>query len=247
MGNSKGKLTKHKFMMTSKGLVSSLPHTERMNKESFLSFLKRYGHIVVKPSNGSGGAGVIQITSKGNGHYHVQYGTHQKTIRGTLPTYAFIQGKAKGVYLVQQGINLATINGRRFDLRVMVQKNKKSQWEVTGILAKIAGSGYFITNIVRSKGRAIPLEAAIVKSNVQGASLQKINKRIHKLAIGAVKVLQHHYPIHTVGIDMGVDTSGKVWIIEANFVPDKTYFLRLKDKTMYRRIMSYYHHHVNMH
>jgi len=240
MANSLGKLTKHKFLMMSNDLVSSLPRTQKMNKESFLSFLKQYGHIVVKPSSGSGGAGVILITSLGNGNYDVHYGRNKKTIYGIQPTYSFVQGKVKGLYIVQQGIKLAKINGRRFDLRVMVQRNRMSRWTVTGILAKIAGSGYFITNIVESKGRAIPLHTAIQESNISGASIKDLEKQINQLALKVVYRLQKHYPIHTVGIDMGIDSQGKVWIIEANFNPDKSYFLRLKDKTMYRRIMSLY-------
>lgn len=240
MANSKGKLTKHKFLMMSHGLISSLPQTQKMSKESFLSFLRRYNHIVVKPSYGEGGAGVIQITSVGNGNYTIQYGKNKRIMHGQLSTYSFVQGLTKGLYLVQQGINLAKINGRPFDLRVMVQKNRSSKWVVTGILAKIAGAGHFITNIVRSGGRAIPLETAITKSNIHGASIIDINKQIHQIAVKAVTRLQKHYSIHTVGIDMGIDIDGKVWIIEANFNPDKTYFLRLKDKTMYKRIMSYF-------
>ncbi|RKD25925.1 hypothetical protein BEP19_03075 [Ammoniphilus oxalaticus] len=241
MANSLGKLTKHKFLMMSKDLVSSLPHTQKMTKESFCSLLNRYGRIVVKPSSGSGGVGVMQIISMGKRRYAVHYGKYQKTIQGLLPTYQFAQSKAKGLYLAQQGIKLAKINGRPFDLRVMVQRKRNSEWVVTGILAKVAGSGFFITNIVESKGKALPLRTAVQQASIRRASYDKINQQIHRLALQTVYRLQKYYRIRTVGIDMGIDEQGKVWIIEANFSPDKTYFRRLKDKTMYRRIMSYYY------
>lgn len=240
MANSYGKLTKHKFLSMSAALIPALPDTQKMSKNSFISFMRKYHHIIAKPSNGLGGAGVIQITTIGFEQYRVHYGKQRKTIIGLLPTYSFVRSIAKGLYLVQQRIKLATINERPFDLRVMVQRKRNSGWTVTGILAKIAGSGYFITNIVRSNGRAMPLYSAIPKSNISGYSYQGIRKQINQLAISTVKRLQKHYRINTVGIDMGIDTQGKVWIIEANFSPDKTYFLRLKDKAMYRRIMSYY-------
>lgn len=240
MVNSWGKLTKHKFFSKSDGLLPSLPGTQKMNKRSFISFIKRYKHIIVKPSKGLGGAGVIQITTVRENTYQVHYGQHKKKIKGLIPTYSFVQSKVKGVYVVQQKIQLAKINGRPFDLRVMVQRRKKSDWVITGVLAKIAGSGFFITNIVRSKGKALPLQTAIRQSNIHNHSYRQINNDIKRIALQTVDCLQKHYAIRTVGIDMGVDTQGKVWIIEANLSPDKTYFLRLKDKSMYRRMMSFY-------
>jgi hypothetical protein len=41
-----------------------------------------------------------------------------------------------------------------------------------------------------------------------------------------------------------VENNGKLWIIEANFTPMREMFLRLKDKTAYRRIKSYYQKHA---
>lgn len=238
---SYGKLTKHKYLSNSADLVPAIPKLRKMNKDSFLMLLSKYGHIVVKPSVGSGGKGVMIIDSVGNDRYRVHYGTVKKTFKGKQNTYAFVRSVMKNrVCVVQQKINLAHINGRPFDLRVMVQRKKGSDWTVTGILAKIAGPGYFITNLVRSKGRALPLKAAIQRSNIRRMPSERIRSQAYQLGIKAVRQLQKYYRIHTVGIDMGVDVNGKVWIIEANVAPDKTYFLRLKDKTMYKRIMHYY-------
>src|SRR5690625_3607713 len=217
MANSLGKLTKHHFMMRSRDLVPALPQTRKMNRQNFILFLTRYRHIIAKPSHGSGGAGVMSIHSLGNGQYRVHYGMSKRTIKGIQATYIFVQRKSKGLYVVQQKINLARIDGKPFDLRVMVQRKKDSSWTVTSILAKIAGSGYFITNLVRSKGRALPLTAAIRRSNISNrrdASIRRIEYQIRRLALKVVDRMQKHYRLNTVGIDMGVDSQGKVWIIE---------------------------------
>jgi hypothetical protein len=155
--------------------------------------------------------------------------------------YTFIRKKTKGrQHIVQRKITLAKVNGRPFDVRVMIQKKKKSDWSVTGKLAKIAGPGYIITNVARSKGRVVPLSTAIHQSNIHGASSGRIERRIHQIALKSVHRLQKYYRIQTVGLDIGIDTKGKVWIIEANFTPNIFLFKRLKDKSMYRRILSYY-------
>ncbi|MDR7314316.1 YheC/YheD family protein [Brevibacillus nitrificans] len=48
-----------------------------------------------------------------------------------------------------------------------------------------------------------------------------------------------HTSQNVFGFDMGIDSNGKVWIIEANLRPDITLFLKLKDKGMYLTIVSY--------
>ena len=68
----------------------------------------------------------------------------------------------------------------------------------------------------------------------------KIQEKIKNLSLKTAKKLQKYYPfLCTVGLDVGLDKKGKVWIIEANFAPNKELFLRLKDKSVYKLILSY--------
>ncbi|MEB3102904.1 YheC/YheD family protein [Ferviditalea candida] len=156
----------------------------------------------------------MQVASKGNGKYEVHAGTLKSTIDGRNEAYSYVHSKTRGrAYIVQQKIHLAKVGGRPFDVRVMVQRKRNSSvWVVTGKLAKIAGPGYIITNTARSKGRVEQLATAIRK---------------------------YYGYLNTVGLDMGVDVNGRVWIIETNFAPMISLFYRLRDKTMYRRIQSY--------
>ena len=62
---------------------------------------------------------------------------------------------------------LATKNGRPFDLRVMVQRHPNAHWQVTGMLAKVAGKGFIVTNIRRSGGKVVTVENAIRHSELQ--------------------------------------------------------------------------------
>lgn len=211
--------------------------------KNFYRLLKMYRHIIVKPSNSSGGDGVIQITTIAPNQFKVHYEKKQKKVNleQLYPLIRRLTPNSKATYIVQRRISLLKINGKPFDLRVMVQRKKGVGWLVTGIMAKVAGSGYFITNLVRSKGKALPYHTALRQCNrAKMLSPQLLEQQIRWYALMAVKQLQKYYKIRTVGLDMGIDESGKLWIIEANFSPDKTYFKRLKDKTMYRRIMAIY-------
>ncbi|WP_411502069.1 YheC/YheD family protein [Brevibacillus centrosporus] len=240
MGVSESKLTKYYVLRASSALAGNLPRTKPFSKRSLYAFLDRYRKVIAKPASGSGGAGVMMISSKGSSSYHVQRGAIKRTIRGKKDTYHYLRKKMGARYLVQRGISLARINGRPFDVRVMVQRRPGSQWVVTGMLAKVAGRGYIITNIKRSGGRVLPLRTAIRSSNIRGASSNAVMARLRRISLLAASRLFTYYTSQNVfGFDMGIDSNGKVWIIEANLRPDITLFLKLSDKGMYRTIVSY--------
>jgi len=79
------------------------------------------------------------------------------------------------------------------DLRVMVQRRKSSPWVVTGKLAQVAGKGYIITNIARSKGTVILVETAIQRSAVNKVSRRAILAQIDKIALSGAEQLSSVY------------------------------------------------------
>jgi hypothetical protein len=99
-----------------------------------------------------------------------------------------------------------------------------------------------ITNTACSCGYVLPLETALLRSAIASASSKHapIARDLDRIALQTVRRLQLSYRFITnVGIDFGLDSAGRIWIIEANFAPSRGLFNRLKNKTMYRRIMKY--------
>lgn len=240
MGLSESKLTKYYVLRASSALVGTLPRTRPFSKRALYDFLNRYRKVIAKPASGSGGAGVIMISSRGKSSYRVQRGARRRSIRGKQDTYRYLRSKIGTRYLLQKGISLARINGRPFDVRVMVQRQPGSHWVVTGMLAKVAGRGYIITNVKRSGGRVLPLRTAISRASIRSSSADAIIARLRRIALRAARRLATYYTHQRVfGLDMGIDADGKVWIIEANLRPDISLFLKLADKQMYRTIVSY--------
>lgn len=240
MGVSESKLTKYYVLRASSAIAGALPRTRPFSKRALYDFLKRYRKVIAKPASGSGGAGVILISSRGRSSYRVQRGAKRRSVKGKLSAYRYLRSKIGTRYLLQKGISLARIQGRPFDVRVMVQRHPGSRWVVTGMLAKVAGRGYIITNVKRSGGRVLPLRTAISRASIRGASSDAIIARLRSIALLAAKRLATYYTRQRVfGLDMGIDGNGKVWIIEANLRPDISLFLKLSDKQMYRTILSY--------
>lgn len=128
---------------------------------------------------------------------------------------------------------------RPFDLRIMVRrkKNNSSPWIVTGSYAKVASRGYLVTNVT---SRIIPALKALQSARIGG---ERLLLQVNRTALLAAKSLARHYPdLRQVGFDMGVDKKGRIWIIEGNYRPNLRPFRRLKDSSMYRRILWYQKH-----
>lgn len=242
MPYSRSKWGKHKVLAASPTLAGALPATQPLGKSAFQSLLEQYGAVIVKPSWSWGGDGVMKVSSHENGTCTVQSGKKKTTKSGWAAAYALVRSKAgRKSHIVQQCIPLAAINGRPFDLRVMVQRRRGgAKWKVTGKLAKVAGSGYIITNVARSRGKVTTVTSAIRRSNIQGASADSILQNINGIALHATRRFHRHYRwIRTVGLDIGLDAAGRVWIIEGNFMPSLPLFRKLRDKRYYRRILAY--------
>jgi len=235
-----GKLSKHRIMSQSPALSQALPETHVMNLDVFWQMLGKYGNVIVKPSGSYGGSGVIQVAQRGKGKYTVRFESVVKHFNSKPALGDFIHGRAAKGCIVQRRIALARVDGRPFDLRVMVQrKNTSSAWIVTGKLAKVAGKGFIVTNIKRSHGKVTTVESAIARAKLSAKKADLLGQ-IDKLALQTAAHLGQHYRnLRSVGLDLGIDRNGKVWIIEANFLPMLALFNYLKDKTMYRRICSY--------
>lgn len=240
MAISESKWTKYRVLRANPTLAGALPDTRLFSRQALFALLDQYRKAVAKPAAGSGGAGIIMVSGLRNGRYRVHRGAGRRMVRGKSNAFRHVRSKVRSPYLVQRGISLARINGRPFDVRVMVQRHKGSPWVVTGMLAKVAGRGYIITNIKRSGGRVLPLRTAIERSTISWISPDAVIESLSSIALLAAETLATYYTHQQVfGLDMGIDTTGKVWIIEANLRPDTSLFLKLADRQMYHTIRSY--------
>jgi hypothetical protein len=242
MTKGANKLGKYRFMKDSAQLSPHLPETKRMTKSNFYDLLAKFGSVIIKPNGGSRGAGVVKVTVLGNAHYIIHKENKKITVKGKENVYAQLR-KRIGFrpYIVQRAVNLATIHKRPFDIRVIVQRRRNTRkWDVTGELVKLAGKGYIVTNITRSKGKLLSIQTGIRKSSITGRSRETAISDIHRIARTAAQRLHLHYPWQRIfGLDIGLDQNGHVWIIEANKAPSMSHFLKIKNYGMYRHIMSY--------
>jgi len=236
-GPSWSKWSKHLALLRDARLRRHLPATRLLGEASFRRMTAEWGAVILKPTSASGGAGVMLAAAAGRGAFRFRIGRSVRRIAGRARLRAFLKHKAARPYLVQRRIRLAEIGGRPIDFRVMVQRPRGGGWRMTGIVAKVAGRGYIVTNVARSGGRILTAGEALRRAAVPGGAAA-VRKRIARVSLRAAAALARKYPyIRTIGFDIGVDRRGRVWIIEANFAPMLSLFSRLGNKTMFRRIV----------
>ncbi|WP_171628569.1 YheC/YheD family protein [Paenibacillus plantarum] len=232
------KWSKHKLLSQSASTRPHLPETRWLTASSFWLMIAKYGEVIIKPTSSSGGHGVIRIKHIGMATYEIHDGARKSKLT-KLQTNQFISKKLSRSHIVQKRIALATVNGKPFDLRVMVQRRPNSHWQVTGKLAKVAGKGFIVTNTAKSHGYVITVNKAIELSNLPTLKTTELLRKLDQVALhGAAKLGPSYRWVNTFGFDMALDTKGRVWIIEVNLAPMLELFLKLKDKSTFRKIKA---------
>jgi glutathione synthase/RimK-type ligase-like ATP-grasp enzyme len=208
-------------------LNKHLPETHILTEvEQLVYLIERKQKVILKPVSSSRGRGIF-VLEKDNSEvesyvfhdYREKYRVRHflkgnQALHDMLLKLNFLNGS----YLIQTYIPLMKVEERPFDVRVVMQKNQKLEWQCTGIECRVAGVGNEITNIARG-GMAMELSEVIEKS---GESLQSksIEEKIVHLCTQFCKVMDEkagHYA--EFGIDIGLDKKGYPWLIEANIFP----------------------------
>lgn len=236
---SYGKWTKHKTLIQDDQLKEFLPETMLLNENNFWELMDRHKQVIVKPNVGRMGNGLMKIKTINTDLYEFRSGMHKNIIHGRMRTFRAVKSNLiSRKNIVQQAIDLAKINGFPFDLRVMVQRKiENSTWVVTGMAAKLALKGYFITNLAQ---KVMTVQDALKKSNIKNINPTELIKKIEKITLLTAKRLSSIYLGHrTFGLDIGIDKNGAIWIIEANCAPSLALFRLLGDKKTLRKIKRF--------
>lgn len=234
----RGKLAYGQVMGRDPFVRPSLPETKMFSGESFDQMINRYGAVIVKPNWGLGGQGVMKVSRLSNGKYLIHYGMNRQVFSSkTAALVRLRQYISHRPYIVQRYISMCKVNGRPFDLRVMLQRKKGIPWTVTGKLAKVAGPNRIITNTARSKGYVLPAMSALTKTFSRRQSELILNK-LDQICLHAAKLLGKAYGLRIYGFDMAVDRNGNTWVFEANERPAIAFFRKLKDKSYYHKILA---------
>lgn len=244
--NRYGKDEIHELLEQHEELREVLPATTGVS--GLKQMMNRYPDLILKPCRGSIGNGVMRLVRKGPQRWSLNYlsPTMRRWIstpvyQGALPK--MLRARLASVpYLVQERIPLAEIGGRPFDLRVTVQRGWGGDWQVTGLFAKLAPPGGFVSNIARG-GEALSSSFALEKAFSRGIAAH-IRMAVETLSLVIARCLEQDLPgLADIGLDIGITKDGRIFFIECNGRDQRYGFHKagLTEiwKESYRRPMGY--------
>ncbi|WP_152619534.1 YheC/YheD family protein [Cohnella kolymensis] len=232
------KWSKTKALLEDNRLRQIVLKTVKFNRPQLYNMLNEFGMVYVKPDIGTHGQGVMRV-EKADGQFRFQLGRHVRSYASYDLMLRAIRKKTKGRrYLVQRGVHLLTHQGRRFDVRVMVQMNPRQRWETTGMIGRLAAPHKIVTNY-HDGGTPLPVPR-LLKGHFSEAGMAQHIRTLEKIGVNTGKVMRTRFPgVCEVGLDVGIDSTLKPWIIEVNTRPDPFIFRRLPDQAVFRKIKRY--------
>jgi len=200
-------------------IAEYLPETRWCSSKSLIELLNKYQMIYLKPNDNTGGNGIIRVTlidkdacliSNENNSKKVDLSNLVSVLKQLIPSTS--------KYIVQQGIDIATYNNRPFDMRIVLNRVLKI-WRATLTSAKVATtSEAIVTNV--AKGAEDYLLHSILQQYDQSKEPMATFRDIIDLSHQIAQTLGSQLPLLTIGLDLALDKSGRLWFIEANEKPE---------------------------
>lgn len=213
-----------------------LPSTRVFNLSSLKYMARRFDELYIKPNKGGIGIGVVKISKiAGTDRWSIQRKIgRSKEVEGRK-LYPVLRSITRGKqYIIQETIHLATYKRRPYDLRVSVQKGENGAWGITGIVGKVAKRGSHVTNVARG-GRVRRCEKLLKHS---GLDVYEVKRRIKAASLLTARQLDRRLPaVADLGLDVGVTSHGKPYLIEVNFRDQRYSF---KKAGMHREFVATY-------
>ncbi|WP_409345289.1 YheC/YheD family protein [Paenibacillus sp. MBLB4367] len=213
-----------------------LPKTERLRSMNQLEgWLNDRGEAFLKPDAGTHGKGALHVSACDDGRFLLTgRDRHNRVVSegfGTLPKLLEHIGRRTvgSRYLIQQYLTLASQSGDAFDIRSLVQKDGTGRWQLTGMAVRRGQPGSVTSNL-HGGGHAEEL-LPFLQSEFGSRTAQSLALKLHQLSLRISETLEEHYGrLAELGIDLGVDRSGNVWIIEVNSKPGRAVFAQIADE-----------------
>lgn len=211
----------YQSLQTNQLVKQHLPASYPYDPEHLPDLINKHHKLILKPKKSHQGVGIWRLELLENESYALYRDLEFPAILPNNPlTLALVNLIIDPeLYLIQEYLDFQTIDGQHFDVRILVQKNQKGQWEVTAALSRIAKSNYFITNI---SDRSVKGFTLLQRLNLPALAIMTNIEQISKETAQTLEKDFGH--LGEISVDFGLDQQAKPWIIEVNGKPNKELF-----------------------
>jgi glutathione synthase/RimK-type ligase-like ATP-grasp enzyme len=211
------KLRINEILEKERSIRPHIPQTLKASEDNVKIMMEKHRGLILKPNSGSLGIGIVKLIKEGDKQWVLTYREKRALIKEPFsiewpPLLKLLV--SRNYYIIQEMIQLAKSKGRVFDLRVSVQKNEKGEWQVSGIVGRVAKKGWFLTNVARGGKCQALTELVKVMPHLHET---KVRKEIETLSLSAAQQLEMSLPhLADLGFDIGITNEGFPMIIECN-------------------------------
>ncbi|HLT58942.1 MAG TPA: YheC/YheD family protein [Limnochordales bacterium] len=222
-GDLGDKWAMHQHLLAFPRLRSYLPETRPLDAAATLrAMLARWGTVYVKPADGCMGRGIVRVEAAGG---ECLWSPARGPRPARVPRAALDQAVAPwieaGGFLVQQGLDLVRVGGGVCDVRILALKDGRGRWRMVAVTVRRARPGQPVSNLHQG-GRPIPFWVLARRVPRPPAS-PPLRERLRRLVEDLLPALDARSPqAGDVGIDIGVDRGGRLWILEVNPKPGRS-------------------------
>jgi len=244
-----GKWTVHRALLGDPLLASILAPTRLYRREELPKLLLSHpAGLFLKPAAGSQGRGTIRLRQDKQGGVAACGRT-----RSNRPFSVLSRDESAALrlvdrlvgprpYLAQPFLPLTDAEGRPHDVRLLVQKDSRGQWTVTGAVCRIGASGSITSNL-HGGGEADDAEARLSRLYGQDKA-NALLQTIREAGLRAASVIERGFgKFAEFGFDFGLSRNGKLWLLEANSKPGRQAFKLIGDERTERlscaRLLAY--------
>jgi hypothetical protein len=235
--NRYGKWQMYKILAEKAEFLRFLPDTVPFSLSGLHLFMEKYPSLLLKPSKGSVGEGIIKLDKEDSAYWKVTYRSGKRLIVKVVPSrlvYSSLRNHIrKANYIIQETIRLASYQGAPFDIRVSVQKNGEGEWQVTGSVGKVARAGHYLSNVAQG-GQIVPLTELF--KPLLYLDLSQFSENLQKTALKITHYLDGRLPhLADIGYDFGLDGEGWLYFIEMNSRDQRYSLSKAEDPGAWKR------------
>ncbi|MDH6370593.1 glutathione synthase/RimK-type ligase-like ATP-grasp enzyme [Paenibacillus sp. PastF-3] len=131
-------------------------------------------------------------------------------------------------YIIQPYLHLTNREGQPFDVRVLMQKNGLGRWDLTGMAVRLGNHGSLTSNLHGGGTAVPPLPFLLAEYGQDG---KDIMQELATEAAYLPPLLEAACGrLGELGLDFGIDSSGRIHLLEANSKPGRTVFRLTGDR-----------------
>ncbi|WP_152559296.1 YheC/YheD family protein [Tumebacillus flagellatus] len=202
----------------------TVPFTQ---EEQVFQMLAECESLYLKPISGSAGQGILEIRPADAARYCVRaakFGNTKQPYEAELPASELKRllqrERNRCKFILQEGVELLHIDDGKIDLRTPLQRNRQGKWEQVALIVK-RGRQHSIVSNYHAGGSAHDwawLQEWAQEHRISLPGEHEVEELSQRIACAYADKAPH---LATLGLDLGIDTSGKLWLLDVNARPGR--------------------------